>query len=641
MAKGFTLNQQHISIHQHISNELFYRTGMKTQITEILKTIPKLPGIYIMKDSRGETLYIGKAKSLNIRVRSYFQKSRNIPARTRIFTDKVRDIKFLTTRNEAEALILESNFIKKHQPRYNVLLKDDKHYPYLRLTTQEKFPRLEVVRRVKKDGATYFGPYTMVKEVRETIRLIYKIFPLRQSRDRLDGTALRRPCLNYQMGRCLAPCAGYLSKEEYNRVVQDVTLFLKGRNHELVESLHKKMELASSQLRYEEAGIYRDKIQAVKTVLGKQKIISTSLEDQDIVGYCRERNHVMVQVLVVRGGKMVGEKNYKMKTLDDTDDNETLSSFLKQYYADEIIFPREILLPHPIDESPLISGWLSEKKESRVRLEVPSRGKKKDLVRMAEENANFALRTELDKGELGLRSLEELKETLGLKFFPEVIEGFDISNISGKYAVGSVVVFRNAMAENSKYRRYKIAEVQGIDDYAMLREVIDRRYSRLVREGKALPNLILIDGGRGHLSSAEKMILELDLSGKMDIACVSKGKLRNNVETDEVYLPGKKDPILFRENAPSRYLLQRIRDESHRFAISYHRKLRDKSTLASPLESIPGIGKKRRLQLLKNFGSLDSIREASQEQLQAMPGITEDLALKILTALGKGGGGAP
>ncbi|SVC18423.1 uncharacterized protein METZ01_LOCUS271277, partial [marine metagenome] len=270
---------------------------MKADITKILTTIPELSGIYIMKDSRGEILYIGKAKSLKTRVRSYFQKSRHMPARTKIFTDKVKDIKFLTTKTEAEALILESNFIKKHQPRYNVLLKDDKHFPYLRLTTQERFPRLEVVRRIKKDSATYFGPYTMVKEIRETIRLIYKIFPLRQSKDRLDGTAIRRPCLNYQMGRCLAPCAGYPSEMEYNQIVQDVVLFLKGKNNELVKSLEKKMREASKKLNYEEAGVYRDKILAVKIVLDKQKIISTSLKDQDILGYCREHNQTIVQVL--------------------------------------------------------------------------------------------------------------------------------------------------------------------------------------------------------------------------------------------------------------------------------------------------------------------------------------------------------
>ena len=607
---------------------------MKTPISDILKTIPKLPGIYIMKDGHGEILYIGKAKSLNTRVRSYFQKSQNMPVRTRIFTDKVCDIKFLTTKTEAEALILESNFIKKHQPRYNVLLKDDKHYPYLRLTTQEKFPRLEVIRRVKKDGATYFGPYTMVKEIRETIRLIYKIFPLRQSRDRLDGTPLRRPCLNYQMGRCLAPCAGYPSMKEYQQVVQDVKLFLKGKNNELIKSLEKKMNSAANQLNYEEAGVYRDKILAVQTVLSKQKIISTSLEDQDILGYCRENNQVMIQILIVRNGKMVGEKNYRIKILDDAGNNEILSSFLKQYYADEIILPKTILLPQSIDECSLIEDWLSKKKEGRVRLEIPLRGKKRDLLNMAKENANFALRTELDKGELGLRSLEELKETLELKYFPEVIEGFDISNISGKHAVGSVVVFKNAISANSEYRRFKIENVQGIDDYAMLREVIGRRYSRILREQKVLPNLILIDGGKGHLSSAERTINELGISGKVDLACIAKGKFRNNVETDEVLLPGKKKSVYFRENSPSRFLLQRIRDESHRFAISYHRKLRKKSSLASPLESVSGVGKKKRLLLLKNFGSLDAIRRASLIELQTVPGITKKLAQKIMSTLG-------
>ncbi len=606
---------------------------MKADIAKIITTIPELSGIYIMKNSRGEILYIGKAKSLKARVRSYFQKSSHMPARTRIFTDKVKDIKFLTTKTEAEALILESNFIKKHQPRYNVLLKDDKHFPYLRLTTQERFPRLEVVRRIKKDSATYFGPYTMVKEIRETIRLIYKIFPLRQSKDHLDGTAIRRPCLNYQMGRCLAPCAGYPSEMEYNQIVQDVVLFLKGKNNELVKSLEKKMREASNKLNYEEAGVYRDKILAVKIVLDKQKIISTSLKDQDILGYCREHSQTVVQVLVVRNGKMVGEKIYKIKNLIDTDSNEILTSFLKQHYAHQFLLPEEILIPHPIDDILLISDWLSKKKKGRVRIEAPSRGKKKDLVRMAQENASFALRIELSKGELNLRSLEELQETLGLKYFPKIIEGFDISNIAGKHAVGSVVVFKNGIAEKPNYRRYKIADVKGIDDYAMLREVISRRYSRLLKEGKRIPNLILVDGGLGHLSSAEKVIRELGLLEKIDLACIAKGKFRNAIETDEVLRPDRKHPIYFRENSPSRFLLQRIRDESHRFAISYHRKLRDKSSLNSPLESISGVGKKRRLLLLKSFGSLDAIRKASKIQLQALPGITENIAKEIISAL--------
>ena len=585
-----------------------------------------------MKDHRSEILYIGKAKVLRNRVRSYFQDSRNLHPRTRIFLDKVDDIKFLTTKTEAEALILESNFIKKHQPKYNVLLKDDKHYPYLRLTTQEKFPRLEVVRRIKKDKATYFGPYTMVKEVRETIRLIYKIFPLRQSKDKLDGSPLRRPCLNHQMGRCLAPCAGLVSSQDYSEIVQDVSLFLKGKNTTLLKDLKTKMEAASVATRYEEAAVLRDKISAVKTVIDKQKIISTSLEDQDVIAYCSEKDQAMVQVLIIRSGKMLGEKIFKLKSRKEMEEDETLSSFLKQYYADESILPAEVLLPHAIEDADLIASWLSEKKGMSVRIEVPVIGKKRDLIRMAEENASFAMRMESDKGEVGTRSLEELQTALNLKHFPEIIEGFDLSNISGLHAVGSMVVFENALAAKSKYRRYKISTVKGIDDYAMLREVMTRRYSRLLKENAPLPNLILIDGGKGHLNAGHEVLQALNLMDRLDLVCIAKGKFRNNLVTDEVYLPQQKKPVLFHENSPSRFLMQRIRDEAHRFAISYHRKLRGKKTLESPLELIPGIGKKRRLMLLKKFGSLENIQKASLEELVILPGITKLLAERILSA---------
>ena len=609
---------------------------MEKKFKDIIESIPKLPGIYIMKDHRSEILYIGKAKVLRNRVRSYFQDSRNLHPRTRIFLDKVDDIKFLTTKTEAEALILESNFIKKHQPKYNVLLKDDKHYPYLRLTTQEKFPRLEVVRRIKKDKATYFGPYTMVKEVRETIRLIYKIFPLRQSKDKLDGSPLRRPCLNHQMGRCLAPCAGLVSSQDYSEIVQDVSLFLKGKNTTLLKELKTKMEAASVETRYEEAAVFRDKISAVQTVIDKQKIISTSLEDQDVVAYCSEKDQAMVQVLIIRSGKMLGEKIFKLKSRKEMEEDETLSSFLKQYYADESILPAEVLLPHPIEDADLIASWLSEKKGMCVRIEVPVIGKKRELIRMAEENASFAMRMESDKGEVGTRSLEELQTALNLKHFPEVIEGFDLSNISGSHAVGSMVVFEHALAAKSKYRRYKISTVKGIDDYAMLREVMTRRYSRLLKENAPLPNLILIDGGKGHLNAGHDVLQALNLMDRLDLVCIAKGKFRNNLVTDEVYLPQQKKPVLFHENSPSRFLMQRIRDEAHRFAISYHRKLRGKKTLESPLELIPGIGKKRRLMLLKKFGSLENIQKASLEDLVILPGITKLLAERILSAQDRG-----
>jgi len=609
---------------------------LEKKFKDIIESIPKLPGIYIMKDHRAEILYIGKAKVLRNRVRSYFQNSRNLHPRTRIFLDKVDDIKFLTTKTEAEALILESNFIKKHQPKYNVLLKDDKHYPYLRLTTQEKFPRLEVVRRVKKDKATYFGPYTMVKEVRETIRLIYKIFPLRQSKDKLDGSPMRRPCLNHQMGRCLAPCAGLVSSQDYSEIVQDVSLFLKGKNTTLLKDLKTKMEAASVETRYEEAAVLRDKISAVQTVIDKQKIISTSLEDQDVIAYCSEKDQAMAQVLIIRSGKMLGEKIFKLKSRKEMEEDETLSSFLKQYYADESILPAAVLLPHPIEDADLIASWLSDKKGTCVSIEVPVIGKKRDLIKMAEENASFAMRMESDKGEVGTRSLEELQTALNLKHFPEIIEGFDLSNISGSHAVGSMVVFENALAEKSKYRRYKISTVKGIDDYAMLREVMTRRYSRLLKENVPLPNLILIDGGKGHLNAGHDVLQALNLVDRLDLVCIAKGKFRNNLVTDEVYLPQHKKPVLFHENSPSRFLMQRIRDEAHRFAISYHRKLRGKKTLESPLELIPGIGKKRRLMLLKKFGSLENIQKASLEELLILPGITQLLAERILSAQGRG-----
>jgi excinuclease ABC subunit C len=605
----------------------------KDRLKEILDQIPKLPGIYIMKDGKGGMLYIGKAKSLFHRVRSYFSDAADLAPRTRVFVRKVKDIKFLTTKTEQEALILESNFIKKHQPRYNVLLKDDKHYPYIRMTTQETFPRLEVVRRIKKDGATYFGPYTMVKEVRDTIRLIYKIFPLRQSNDNLDGTAKRRPCLNYQMKRCLAPCAGLVTPEDYAKVVNDVVLFLKGKNTELVKSLKEKMDEASEHQRYEEAVVYRDNIAAIKTVVDKQKIISTSQVNQDVIACTSDRGWSMVQLLAVRNGKMIAEKIYKLKNLNQEDDSETLVSFLKQYYADELVLPSEILLSHAIEDAALIEGWLTERKKEKVAIEVPQKGKKRDLVKMAEENARFAMRTELDKEEVATRSLEELQETLSLKNYPRVIEGFDISNISGTYSVGSMVVFENAKAEKGKYRRFKIKTVEGIDDYAMITEVMTRRYARLLDEGKPLPDLVLIDGGKGHLNTGYKVLESLELEGRMDLACIAKGKFRSNVETDEVFLTMKKDPVGFAQNSPSRFLLQRVRDEAHRFAIDYHRKLRGKGSLSSPLEGIPGIGKKRRLMLLKEFGSIENIKNATLEDLQKLPGITKPIAEKITKAV--------
>ena len=602
---------------------------MNDRITKILEQVPAVPGIYMMKDARGKTLYIGKAKSLLHRVRSYFQESRTLSPRTRVMVGRIHDIKVLTTASEAEALILESNFVKKLQPRYNVLLKDDKHYPYLRLAVREKFPRLEVVRRVRKDGALYFGPYTMVREVRETLRLIHKILPLRQSRDPLDGSPKRRPCLNYQMGRCLAPCAGKATPGEYAAVVNDVILFLKGKNSELLDSLKRQMDHAAAELRYEEAAAYRDKIAAVKTVFDKQKIVSTSMQDQDVIACHCEGGCAMVQTLIIRDGKMIGEKNFKMQSRKEMADDEILSSFIKQHYADDAALPREILLPQPIEDLDLLADWLSEKQGRRVRLDVPRRGKKHRLVKMAEENARRAVKNEMESDKARLRALEELQNALTLKSLPQTIEAFDISNISGAHAVGSMVCFSDGRADKARYRSFKIRDVRGIDDYHMLREVMVRRYGRMIEAGEPLPDMILIDGGKGHLNVARRVMLDLGLEDKIDLAAIAKGKARGDLDTDEVFATRHNRPAAFGQNSPARFLLQRIRDESHRFAITHHRKLRGKKSLQSPLEAIPGIGKKRRLLLLKTFGSLEGIRRASPEELKTVPGITAGLAQKI------------
>ncbi|MEC7640922.1 MAG: excinuclease ABC subunit UvrC [Nitrospinota bacterium] len=602
---------------------------MNKRLAHILDQLPFVPGIYMMKDKNDKILYIGKAKSLSHRVRSYFQESRTIAPRTRVMVSHVHDIQVLTTQTEGEALILESNFVKKYQPRYNVLLKDDKHFPYLRLTTQEEFPRLEVVRRIRKDGAMYFGPYTMVKEVRETIRLIYKILPLRQSRDELDGSKKRRPCLNYQIGRCLGPCAGNVPPTRYATVVNDVILFLKGKNSELLESLKTKMDAATLEFRYEEAAVYRDKIKAVKTVFDRQNIISPYLEDQDVIACHCEGGCAMVQALIIRGGKMIGERIFKMRSQREMLADEILSSFVKQYYSNEAVLPREILLPQSIEDLDLVADWFSGKKGHRVRLDVPQRGKKRRLVEMAEENARRAVKNEIESDEACLLMMEELQTMLNLKSLPQTIEAFDISNISGTHSVGSLACFSDARANKSQYRSFQIRDVQGIDDYQMMREVLVRRYGRLIEEEKPMPDMILIDGGRGHLNKAQQVLLDLGLEDKIDLISIAKGRDRGDLATDEVLSVSRKIPVVFKKSSPARFLLQRIRDEAHRFSIHSHRKLRTKKSLVSPLETISGIGKKRRLLLLKKFGSLENIRNASLDDLKTIPGITENLARKI------------
>ena len=628
------------------------------ELKEILQKLPTKPGVYIMKDDKGHILYIGKANNLRSRVRSYFKNSASMSLRIKSMVSLVADIDYIVTKNEIEALILESNLVKKYKPKYNVILRDDKHYPYLRLATEEMYPYLSIVRRVKKDKGMYFGPYASPKSLRKTLKLIHSIFQLRQSRDPLDGRPKRRPCLNYQMGRCLAPCAGYVKKEGYGKMVRDVILFLKRRNDELLNNLKKKMDESSENLRFEEAARTRDQLSAIERTMEKQNIISTSLEDQDVIAIYRNSSKANIQVFFIRSGKIIGDKNFILNQVDEIDDAEILSSFIRQYYNGDVFIPEEIIAEKEIEEIETIKMWLSEKRGGRVEIVVPYRGRKRELIHMAKENAAISLKITLDSADLRMAALKDLKTRLNLNRLPLRIEAFDISTIMGASAVGSMVIFIDGEPAKNEYKRFRIKTVAGMDDYGMMREILYRRYSKL-KEGlrgqgfkgsseksftqilepsnprtlSVLPDLIIVDGGKGQLNTLNNVLKELSISDA-DAIGIAKGEDRNNPETDTIYLtPNSKlrtpNSIRLPSDSSGRHLIQRIRDEAHRFAIKYHRELRDREGIMSELDEIPGIGLKRKRTLLKHFGSLKKIKEASVKELSVILHISEKSALEL------------
>ncbi len=592
---------------------------------------PPVPGIYLMKDGRERILYVGKAKSLRQRVRSYFTPSVEHGPRIRSMVKQVASVDYVVTDNDVEALILESNYIKRHKPKYNVIFRDDKHYPYLRFTTHEPYPRLEIVRGVKRDGASYFGPYVSAKSIRRTLRLIHKIFPLRQCVEPIDGKR-ERPCLEYQMKRCIAPCVEYCSKEDYDRLVEEVTLFLRGRDRDLLKGLLAKMESASEDLRYEEAAKYRDQVRAVERVVERQRIISTGLEDQDVVGLHRFGNKARVQVFFVRGGKILGDRGFDLRYDAGEESGELLASFLKQYYSRGTFIPPEILLDGQIPERELIEAWLSSQRGGRVELQVPQRGKKAHLLRMARENARFFLENPLDAGPPTKDLLEELREVLRLRETPKRIEAFDISNIQGQDAVGAMVVFLDGRPRKEEYRHYIIQREGPPDDYAMMEEVLDRRFRRAIQEGGPWPQLVLVDGGKGQLQVALRVLEKLGIA-YIPVLALAKGENRRG-RNDLVYLPEVSGPVPLLPDSPVRYLLQRVRDETHRFAITFHRKRRGRAQLRSLLDEIPGIGPARRASLLRYFGSVEQIRGAEVETLAGIPHMTQTLAHAVKDQLG-------
>ena len=561
-------------------------------VREKLKLLPENPGVYIMKDAAGKIIYVGKAVVLKNRVRQYFQSSRNHTPKVRAMVAKIADFEFIMTASEVEALILECNLIKKHRPRYNISLKDDKSYPYVKVTVQEEFPRVFITRRVVKDGARYFGPYTNATAVHESLKLLRRLFPLRTCRTLQD-----RPCLEYHIRRCLAPCAGKISREDYAVFIRAVLLFLEGRTEDVERELTFRMKRAAAAYHFEIAARLRDQLAAVKKIAEKQNIV-TGAGDQDAIGMARSALGVCVQVFFIRSGKMVGREHFLLQGSEDEPDAALLAAFLQQYYHRATFLPHEILLPCAVEEAPLIEAWLAARKQAKVHLVVPQRGTKHDLVAMAASNAEKFLsdeetrRAQTDAQTLG--AVEELGRYLGLEKPPYRMECFDISHIQGAETVASMVVFEGGMPKKSDYRRFKIKSTEG------------------------KPDLIVIDGGKGQLSSALEIIRG---AGHADVPVVGLAK-----QFELVFREGESEPVVLPRRSQALYLIERIRDEAHRFAITYHRKLRGKRNLVSILDHIVGIGPARRKALWSAFGSIAKIKAASVEELAAVSGMNQPAA---------------
>jgi len=599
-------------------------------IEEKIRTMPPNPGVYLMKDDAGKVLYVGKAASLARRVRDYFGPNAKLHAMTPGLMPHVRDVDYIITDNEVEALILENNLVKRHKPRYNVKLKDDKRYPYLKVTG-ETFPRISMIRTVERDGAKYFGPYVHAKATRQTLKEITKAFPIRTCDLNIEeGKTDHRPCLDFHIGRCLGPCAGLVDKEEYQEVCKGVCFFLKGNGKVILKELAEKMKAAASQLDFERAAQIRDRIEGIQRILEKQKVSSSNGEDQDVIGFYQKADESCVQIFMVRGGKLIDREHFFLTGSEESSPAEILTAFVEQYYQDASFVPGVVILQNDLEMPEAIKAWLETKRGASVALHVPQRGKKLNMVQMAARNAKDILEREKDQTVFKMDdnpSLIGLRDLLSLPRQPHRIDAFDISNLGGSMAVGSMVVFQDGKPEKSEYRRYRIRTVEGQDDFAMMREVITRRFRRALEEQTPLPDLVLVDGGKGQLSAALAALEDLGLEDKQPIIGLAK-------KFEHIFLPGESDPIILSNRDAVLHLIQRIRDEAHRFAVAYHRKLREKKTTVSVLDYIPDIGPKRKQSLIQHFGSIDRIREASIDELRSVKGITQKIAEDIHKHLG-------
>ncbi len=603
-------------------------------IHEKLANLPDEPGVYLMKDAKGHVIYVGKAVSLKARVRSYFQKGAK-GEKTEIMVRQIADIDTIVTHTELDALALESNLIKKHRPRYNILLRDDKNYPYLRLDIKSDFPRLEVVRRIKKDGALYYGPYVPAGGMWETLALIRRTFKLATCRKEELGKRQERACVQFQIGRCMAPCTGGADKKQYQDMVMEVRLFLEGKNRSLIEMLKKKMEEASEKMEYERAAELRDRIAKIEGALEKQKIISPNFENQDVIGMAVDGCFADIQVLFIRNGMLLGRKDFYLDDVCGMSEPEILSDFLRQFYSKEMIIPSEVLLPVEIPGMDVFCMWLRERSGAGVTLLVPQRGRKRELVDMAADNAGQALNVHRLSRKSKEKILAQLQKELGLKNLPRRIEAFDISTTMGSESVGSMVAFENNIPDKSGYKRFKIRTVSGQDDFASMAEVIKRRYAKAKEEG-ALPDLIIIDGGRGQLGAALGALWELGIEGP-DVIGLAKARSGEEGERgfERVFMPGVEEPVILEPTSAATHLVARVRDEAHRFAITYHRRMREKKAVESELDGIPGIGVARKKALLRRFGGIENIRQATVEELAAVPGMTKRAAEEVAGYFGR------
>lgn len=605
------------------------------ELQQQTRCFPTSPGVYLMRDAAGTILYVGKGRNLRQRVRSYFGNSDSRP-QVRFLMARVASIDFTITDTEKEALLLENTLIKQHKPRYNLNLKDDKTYFSLRIDLSSPFPRFTIVRRVKRDGASYFGPYTSSVAAKEVLRQLQRIFPLRHYP--LKTCLSRpRPCLYHQIKRCSAPCHKLISSEDYRKLVDAALLFLKGKSRELVSGFKQQMLQASQQQRYEEAARLRDLLKAVETTLEHQKMVSGG-GDFDLLGLAGDGSSVAVAVLFVRNGILTGSS--VLHGDGGIDDCSALGNFIQLFYAEGREIPDSLLLSEELEGRETLEGWLSGLKGKKVKLRVPQRGDKYELLQMAERNAEAALSEQRDRTENLQQTLKELKERLSLPQIPERIECYDISTIQGHYSVGSGITFINGEPARERYRRYRIRQTAGQNDFAMLQELFERRFSRNRIEDWGLPDLVLVDGGIGQLNSTLEVLRQLGLEEKVSLAGIAKSRVRRDqkkrepVRTEErIFLPGRRNPVRFRQDGAAIRLLAAIRDEAHRFAIEYHRKLRRSGTIRSALHDIPGVGSKVAKRLLVRFGSLQGIKNATAEQLSTVAGVGIELAGKIICQL--------